>query len=123
MDQLVWTAARRLAFLVGGSLAVVGSLLVRDALLRRGVLFADVLAGSAAVLATIALFAMLRARPFFARRDETLVTRGSPYRENAHTALEDPLEPDRNRAIRSALAALMALAVATGLAVAAAASR
>jgi hypothetical protein len=123
MDQLVWSAARRLALLVGCSLTVVGALLVRDALRRRGVLVADVLAGSAAVLAIVAALALLRARGFFARPEPAPPVLGSPYRDNAHVAAEDPREPERNRAIRSALAALMALAVATAFAVAAAASR
>ena len=123
MERLVWYAARRLAFLVGWALAVTGALLVRDALLRRGALFADVLAAIAASLTVLAFVAILRARPFFARADRTPPPRSDPYRQNAHVHDDDAVESDRARATRQAAGALFALAIAGALAVVAAASR
>jgi hypothetical protein len=123
VDRLVWNAARRLAYLVFGALALVGVLLVRDALSRRAVLLADVFAAAATSLALGALVAMAHARRFFARAQGPTRPRSGPYREGLEGLTDDPGEPQRARATRSAAAALLALAVAGALMLVAAASR
>jgi hypothetical protein len=123
MEQLMWGAARRLAVLVGCGLAVIGPLLVRDALAHRSALVADVLAGVASCLGVLALVAILRARRFFACGAEVSPLRTDPYRHNAHAEDDERIESDRAQATRRAAGALMALAIAAAFAVVAAASR
>jgi hypothetical protein len=123
MDQLVWNAARRLAWLVAGTLAVVGSLLVRDVLSRRSVFVASIFAAAAMYLILFALVAMAKARRFLARPDTPPPPRRSPYRDNAQSLPGDPPQSDSNHATRVAATALIALALAESLVVVAAASR
>ena len=92
MDRLLWNAARRLAYLVLGALALVGGLVLRDAAFHHGATIADMSAGSAALLFGGALVAMVRAYRFFADPEASLASRGDPYREGQRTADELSLE-------------------------------
>jgi hypothetical protein len=121
VDEMVWNAARRLACLVVGVLALVGTLLVRDAVLHRGGLFAELCAGLAAYLVVGALVAIVRARRFLlARVEDPLPTLEGPYRQNARVPVQEPECAD---ATRLAAGALAALAIAGAFVVVAAASR
>lgn len=123
VDQLVWSAARRLGILVQYAVTVVLALLVRDAIAHRSVLLADVFAGAAACLAIVAPLAMMRVRRRFAGVEEKASRRRSPYRDNAHSPGHEQCEPDRVRATQVAAHAFMALAIAAAFVVVAAASR
>jgi hypothetical protein len=123
VDELVWNAARRLAYLVAGALALVGALLVRDAIGYRGGLFAELSAGFAACLVLGALVAILRVRRLFAQSSPPPAAPEDPYRQNARTLADEPQEPENARATRCAAGALVALAIAGAFVVVAAASR
>ncbi len=111
----MWSAARRLAMLVAGSLALVAVPFVRGA--RVGAL-AAVAGGIAVALLATALVPLLRARRIL--RTETGRAPGGVYRASARTPDRDPLE---RAAVRHAATALRLVAVAGALTVVAAASR
>jgi hypothetical protein len=123
MDHLVWRAALRFAGLSLGALALVGTLLVRDAFQHRCPLIAVVAASSSASLLLGALVAMKRVRSFFSGPQPLGPALDGPYRRGARHPLFERSERDRTRAVRCASAALVALAVAGAFAVVAAAAR
>lgn len=123
MDHLIWGAAQRLACLSVAALALVGSLLVGDALAHRWVVVADLAACSSALLVFGGFIAMARARSFFGRPEAPPPAPGGPYRRSARTFVDGGCERERARAIRCAAGAFVALAVAGAFAVVAAASR
>jgi hypothetical protein len=116
VDLLVWSAARRLALLVAGSLVFVA---VPFALAGRIGSLAAVSGASAVALLVTALLPLLRARRIL--RDDAQATpdRGV-YRASARAADRDPLE---RAAVRHAAIALMLVAVAAALTIVAAAAR
>jgi hypothetical protein len=123
VDELVWNAARRLACLVVGGLALVGALVVGDALVHRAAIVAELSAWMAAYLVIGALVALTRARHFFARTEEPPAALVEPYRGNARVVPNDPDERERARATRCAAGALFALAIAGAFVIVAAAAR
>jgi len=116
VDLLVWSAARRLALLVVGSLVFVA---VPFALAGRiGALSAG--AGTTAVVLLVtALWPLLRARRIL-DEDAPSTPAAAVYRSSARHLDRDPQE---RAAVRHAAVALMLLAAAAAFTIVAAASR
>jgi hypothetical protein len=126
VDILVWSAARRLARLVGLLVAVVGLETVHDALIHRGSSFAEICTASSAVVALVAFVVLARTRRFFAdsaAHSEPAAPLVVSYRDNARPPPDDGREARRGRATRDAAGALAAFVAAGALILVAAASR
>jgi hypothetical protein len=120
MHLVLWNAARRLAFLVVGSLGLVAAPFVVDA--RVGAVPA-VTATVAVALLVIALFPIVRARRFVRRAAEPApaTPAAAVYRTSARVGVDH--EADESGAAREAAIAFLLLAVSGALVVVAAAAR
>jgi hypothetical protein len=119
VELVVWNAARRLAWLVIGSMVCVAVPFVHDA--RIGTLPAAV-GGLALALLAASVFPLLRARRMLvaAARPPGVPRASQAYRANAKA---DDMDPVERAATHHAAIALILLAVAGSLVVVAAAAR
>jgi hypothetical protein len=120
MHLVLWNAARRLAFLVVGSLGLVSTPFVFDA--RVGAV-PGVTAAVAVALLFIAAIHIVRARRFVLRAAEPApaIRAGAVYRTSARFGVDH--EADESGAAREAAIAFLLLAVSGALVVVAAAAR
>jgi hypothetical protein len=116
VDLLVWSAARRLALLVAGSLVFVA---VPFALAGRVGALAAVAGATAVALLVTALLPMFRAQRILQENPKATPETGV-YRASARAADRDPLE---RAAVHHAAIALMLVALAAALTIVAAAAR
>jgi len=117
VEELIWSAAKRLAVLVAGSLALVAVAFSLDRHVRP---FAGASAGLALACVAMSLVALAQARRL--QRVETLpepLAPSSIYRTNASA----PQEVDLTRATRSAAIAFVLLSLAGAMTIVAAAAR
>jgi hypothetical protein len=119
VEVLVFSAARRLAFLVAAALAFVAVPFVRDAHVRTVPAFSG---GLAVALLAVALVHLLRASRLLKDAQAAAKTPAAArvYRANARAQDDDPLEQE---ATHQAAVALFLLAFAASLTVVSAAAR